>query len=800
MVLSWAVLGGSNAFSQTSQGAITGRVTDTSGGSVAGAQIAAVNNATGVKSTATSNADGYYFLSDLPVGTYTVAATLTGFQTEQRTPVVVGTAVNTALDFVLKPGTITQVVTVQGAAPLLQTENAQVSTVVQQAVLMDLPLQLSAAGTDASGRRQMDSFIFLTPGVTGTTFSKSFNGSATFEQEVILDNGIATGGGGSTPGLVRGYSPPFEAVEEFNVQNSMYPAEYPRGFGVVTFSTKSGTNQFHGDGYEFLRNNVLEARPFFSASTPFEKQNEYGFTVGGPIYLPKIYNGKDKTFFYFAYTGFQLRRGGGAASYVTEPTSAMLGGDFTSLLADGITVYDPATTAPDGTGGFTRQPIECNGVVNMICPSRFDSSAAKLLPYIPPATLNQPFNNYLSQARIPVGDNAISVKADHTISPRQRLSYTYFWDWDKSQFHGPVPGPLDNYWSTGLPGGATNVNYYLNINPNLLNSLTLDYANNGLIRGSYYTGQGNSILGIPNLPNAEGFPCFSVSGMPTWGAGCNAPLVEYGRDFQIRDTLGWIKGKHDFKFGVDLRHDNSNESLQGYAGNFNFSNLETSLPDSAQFANLGYGFASFLLGQVDSASRLVGTPILGTRVRFYSFFAQDDFKVTPKFTLNYGVALNRSVPYYDNHYRMSSVDLSLPNSAAGGIPGALQFAGFGPGKINRDTFVNPVEEVSPRVALTYAFDNKTVVRSGWGIYYAPGNMNQAQGTDVGDFLDGYSFTQTPASTNSGVTPGMVLSQGFAPFTLPLPDLDPTIANGSTPDYYNWAGAHSPTLQSWTLDV
>jgi hypothetical protein len=168
--------------------------------------------------------------------------------------------------------------------------------------------------------------------------------------------------------------------------------------------------------------------------------------------------------------------------------------------------------------------------------------------------------------------------------------------------------------------------------------------------------------------------------------------------------------------------------------------------------------------------------------------------------MTYGVGIDRPVPYYDNYYRMSSLDLTLPNSAAGGIPGALRFAGFGPGRIGADTFVSPIIELAPRFALTYAINNKTLIRTGWGMYYAPGNNNIPQGTEVGDFLDGFFFTQALGSTNSGVTPAMVLGQGVPAFTTPLPDLDPTIANGSVPDYYNQASDHSPTLQSWTFDV
>jgi len=422
LILSWMVLGECNAFSQTSQGGISGRITDSSGAVVTGAQVVASNLATNVSATTTSNVDGYYVLGGLPIGNYKVTVTLSGFQTVERTPIAVSTAVNTAVDFELQPGKVTELVTVKGTAPLLQSSDIQISTAIQEAVVMDLPLQLSSSPA-ASGRRQIDSFIFLTPGVTGNQFSKSFNGSATFQQEVIIDGAIATGP--LTPGLVRGYSPPYEAVQEFNVQNSMYPAEYPRGFGVINYNLKSGTNQLHGDAFEFLRNTNLDARSFFSSTVPITKQNEYGFTIGGPVVLPKIYNGRGKTFLFFGYTGFQLRAGAASSHYITQPTKQMLAGDFSQLLPLGVTIYDPATTRPDGAGGFTRDPFPGN----IVPQARWDPSASKLLPYIPPAELDQPYNNFLSKTSGPTHDNAISIKMDHAITNKQNISFTYRWDW-----------------------------------------------------------------------------------------------------------------------------------------------------------------------------------------------------------------------------------------------------------------------------------------------------------------------------------------------------------------------------------
>lgn len=792
--LGWGIYA-SNAYPQISQGQILGTIRDTSGAAVPRASVMSINLQTGEKATTVSNGEGYYVISALPVGTYTVTATLKGFQTSARTPVIVSTAVTTTVDLVLQPGSVTQTVTVHAASSQVQTSTAQLSTVVQDSVAMDLPLQLSTTGTDASGRRQLDNFIFLTPGVTGTPFSKSFNGSSTFVQELVIDGGNS--GASSTPGLLRGYSPPFEAVNEFNIQNTTYPAEYTRGFGVMNFSLKSGTDQLHGDAFDYFRNTVLDARPFFSSFVPITKQNEYGFTVGGPIVIPKLYNGRDKTFFFGAYTGFQLRGGAPFASYVTIPTAAMKAGDFSQLLSSGIQIYNPATTRADGAGGFTRTAF----ANNMIPTSMFDPSATKLLQYLPKPDFNQPFNNFLSRVANPTSDNAFSIKLDHTLSDKERVAFSYYWDWTKYDNHYPVPGPLDAGWQVHLPGGGFRLNHYYTFSPDLLNTVTVGYTNNTLIRSLYTNIVGNSVLGIPNLQSVPGFPCMNITGIASLGDGCEGPLVGVNRDFQIRDTVSWTKGKHQIKFGTDLRRGTLTQDVPcGSAGTYGFSNLETSLPDSKLAGKLGYGFASFLLGQVDSAQQTIGTAVLGIHVNFYSAFAEDDFRISPKLTVNMGLAFDYPTPFTEEHYRMSSLGLKTPNSAAGERLGALTFAGFGPGRIGAPTFVSGVPELAPRLGLAYAINNKTVVRGGYGIYYAQGNENAITGTDVGAFITGFQFPQFLTSTNNGVTPASIFSQGFPAFTKPLPDLDPTLANGGSLDYFNQGGANSPTLQSWTFDV
>jgi hypothetical protein len=794
---------------QTSQGIISGAITDTSGAVVSGAVVAATNLATGEKRTTVSDSEGYYLFPNVPVGTYKVTAILAGFETSERTQVAVSTAATTEVKLVLKPGSTTQVVTVSGASALLQTTSTQMATVIQASAMTDLPLNLGSGGAYTSGRREIDMFLTLTPGVqeggvAGTPFAKSFNGSQTFAQELIIDGGVASGA--STPGLLRGFAPPFEAVEEFNVQLTNYPAEYPLGFGIQNFTLKSGTNQLHGDAFEFVRNTVLDARSFFSTSSPINKQvpvtkqNEFGGTLGGPFYLPKIYDGRDKTFFHFAYTGFELRGGAPSSSYVTMPTAQMLQGDFSQLVPSGNLIYDPATTAPDGNGGFTRTQFPGNIIPNLS--SRLDPAAKAALQYFPTPDLNQPFNNFLNRSASPTHDHALSFKVDENITPRHKVTFSYYWDNTSEGDHYDVPGPLDGGWQIGLQGGSFRVNYNFLIKSNLVNSLVVGTTNNTTNRALYST-VGDSVLNIPNLPSSPGLPCMSFSNLTagTLGDGCDGPLHEVVRQSQIRDTLSWIKGKHQFKFGADIRRGTVVENAPaGVAGSWSFSNLETSLPDSTTPGSLGNGFASFLLGQVDSASQTVGAAVLGYHTMFYSGFAQDDYRITPKLTLNIGAALERATPLTESHYRLSSLALDTADAGAGGLPGALEFSGFGPGRINRPTFLSGATNVSPRLGLAYAVSNKTVLRAGYAMYFSGGNELIIEGTDAGAFITGFQFPQSIASTNNGVTPGGIFSSGFPTFTKPLPDLDPTLGNNQTVDYMNWAGNKAPRLDNWTFDV
>ncbi|PYV38438.1 MAG: hypothetical protein DMG06_25665 [Acidobacteria bacterium] len=336
------------ALAQAGTGSIRGLVTDASGAVLPDVQIEATNVATQLKFSTTSTGAGVYALSSLPIGVYKVVVQHAGFKQFIQENVDIATGSTTTVNIALAVGEVSETVTVtESVAPLMQTDNAEVATVVENRVVMDLPLQV---GGGAGGRRQVESFIFLSPGVTGDFFTKTFNGSTNLSNMAQVD-GIAWTNA-EVPGRFWEGTPPFEAVQEFKVANTLHPPEVGRAFGVTNYTLKSGTNRFHGNAYEFHREAAFDARGFFQSSKPRVIQNEFGGTFGGPII-------KDKTFFFGTYSGFRLAAGGGGSTLFTLPPLDFRQGDFSRLLPLGIKIYDPQTTRVEG-GGYVRDPFPGN--------------------------------------------------------------------------------------------------------------------------------------------------------------------------------------------------------------------------------------------------------------------------------------------------------------------------------------------------------------------------------------------------------------------------------------------------------
>jgi hypothetical protein len=791
-------------WAQGNLGGLTGHIADPSGALIPDAAIKVNNLDTSVVYSTVSTTGGDYLVTALPPGSYSVTVTKTGFKTFVQQPVTISTGTVSTLDVTLTVGEVNQSVTVTTQLVQLETTTSEVGTVMARQVLLDLPISLGGSLTvGASGRRQIESFTFLTPGVTGSQWEKSINGAPGMSQEILYDGIDAQNVG--APGFIAESTPPYEAVQEFKVQNALYPAEYGMGYGVENFTLRSGTNQFHGDGFEFIRNQHLDATGFFSTYKPVIQQNEFGGTIGGPVILPH-YNGKDKTFFFGSFSGFEIRGGLPPAGLVTLPTAQERLGDFTDYP---FPIYDPATTQPDGVGGFTRQQVSCNGVLNVICPDRISGVANRTIPLIPATEFPGYFNNYIDHSYSPSHDFDWSVKIDQTLNAKQRVSGSYWWTDADTVIHGPVAGDLDPFLRhTPTNGGGIRINHYYTITPTVLNHVGFGYTpvSPGWSVWRVDPRKGNEILQIPGIPlDVPAFPRLNFDQLyEQYG---NTPNQDYDpqyyQNWAAVEDLSWVKGRHQFKFGFSYRH-RKITAFDGdtAAGAFNFDALSTSLPDSPNFTTWGNAFASFLFGQVLSATRTIPEPINHIHDAFWGFYGQDVVKLAPKLTLTLG--LRYEVPWYAEETKgiMSLFNPTLANPGAGGIPGALEFLGDGPGRTGTfNIFGTYHHAVSPRAGLAYAFNQKTVARIGYGIFYVYPNYGRlGQGACGLGWCQGFGALPAFASSDSGIHPAFDIDAGFPATGYPVPDLDPSVANNGIAPYIN-PSANKPAMdQSWTADI
>ncbi len=399
------------------RGTILGRVTDPSDAVVVGATVTVTNQDTGVKTSTTTNEAGNYAVRSLAFGNYEVTCESKGFRKYLRRDNTLVIGQTLTLDITLELGAVDQTVEVSGAAPLIESSTSDLGTVVDQKQVQDLPLSVSG------NMRNPESFVFLSPGVSGDTANTEINGSQDRAKEVLVDGAQATGP--ESGGTVFTY-PPVEAIGEFKLEASNFSAEYGKtGGGFEIFTTKSGTNQFHGSVFEYLRNDQLDARGFISPRTPVNRQNEFGAAIGGPVLLPK-YNGRNRTFFYFVYDGFRYRAGA-TNQVLTLPNAAQRAGDFSGLTKGGaaLAIYDPYSTVSDGAGGFTRTPFTGAKIPQ----NRFSKVSAAMLQLLPAANTNAITANYNAVGAQTFDRNVYTIKGDHSFTDRNRVSlFAYFSD------------------------------------------------------------------------------------------------------------------------------------------------------------------------------------------------------------------------------------------------------------------------------------------------------------------------------------------------------------------------------------
>lgn len=785
-----------SCFAQTTLGTITGRVFDSSGAVLAGADIAATNTATGVIYRTTSTAAGNYVLQQLAVGAYDVSVEAAGFKRWIHKNVGLNVAQTVTLDATLEVGEVQQSVEVTAGVSLLQTTTSDLGTTINRNKLVDLPLFVGGS------TRNLEQFILLAPGVTGDTANTQISGSPSRAKEILVDGVASTGieSGGIIPGSAR---PSVETIGEFKLLRANFNAEYGRtGGGVEIFTTRSGTNDYHGAAFDFLRNNQFDARGFFQPAVPVNRQNEFGASFGGPVLIPKLYNGHNRTFFFFVYGGYRYRQGP-PNTLVSLIPNAYRAGDFS---AAGSVIYDPATTQ-SVNGVATRQPF----AGNQIPAGRFSAVSKNILEQIPAATSNALFNNFTSQGRGYANENQYNIKLDHAFSDRNRLSGYYYQDeFDQLDPTGGgadkavVPGPATesavntsrNYWAR--------ISHDYVVSPSMLNHIGLGYTRFRTTIDSLSLNQDwPQKLGLTGVNTGanNSFPCLDFSSGSYNNLGhpnCNSRTLQTNSAFQFDDSFSWIHGSHSLKFGYEYRFMETN-GIDNYrsAGTFAFNALETALPGVAKTGNV---WASFLLGQVDRGLYKVFAYYPRNRYQYMAGYVQDDWKATRKLTVNIGLRYDLFYPRYEKENNLSSFDPTVPNPGAGGRPGALVFLGDGPGRDGRRSFSDTYyRNFGPRLGLAYQLFNRTALRAGYGIYYAAGN-NVAGLRDSLSQTYGFSANPVFQTLDAGVTPAFNWDGGFPQNFARPPFINPTAANGQDVRILQRNDGRPPYFQNWTFMV
>lgn len=772
---------------QTTLGTITGRVVDTSGASVADANVAATNKETGVVYRTKTNAAGNYVLQQVAIGEYEVGIEAAGFRRYVQKNVHLNVAQTITLNAGLELGQVEQTVEVSAEVGLLQTSTSDLGTTINRNKLMELPLFVS-------GRtRDLEQFISLAPGVTGDTSNTQISGSPSRAKEVLVDGIASTGieSGGIIPGSAR---PSVETIGEFKLARANFNAEYGRtGGGVEIFTTRSGTNEFHGAAFDYLRNDKLDARGFFLPQVSVNRQNEFGASFGGPVIIPKVYNGKNKTFFFFVYGGYRFRQGA-PNTLVSLIPEDYRNGDFSRA---GVKIYDPR----DKTW-FTN---------NIIPKERFSEVAKNVLAQLPNPTNNGLFNNYVSTGRGYVDENQYNLKIDHSFTDMHRISGYYYQDAldqldplgggaERTAFSGPAsPSSI-----------ASNRNHWVRlsddyvISPTIVNHVSLGFTRFLTTTDSTSLNQDwPQQLGLTGVNTGanNSFPCirFTSSGYSSLGhPNCNARALQTNNTFQANESLSVVRGSHNLKFGFEYRFMETNgiDNFQA-PGVFEFNAQETGLPG---VPGTGNAIASFLLGAVDRGTMKTFAYFPRNRYQYIAGYAQDDWKLTSKLTVNYGLRYDLFFPRTEKLDNLSTFDPTIPNPAAGGRLGALAFLGDGPGRNGRRSFADTYYKAfGPRVGLAYQLTAKTVLRAGYGIYYAAGNANAGLRDSLSQT---YGFSANPVFTtlDQGKTPAFYWDNGF-PQDFPKPPvIDPSAANRQDIRYIGREDGRPPYFQNWTFTV
>jgi len=750
-------------------GSIVGTVLDASGAAVPRAEISVTNVNTGQVRSAVTDGSGRYTVLSLLTGQYEVRATATGFKSIVRTGISIEIGTNALVDFALSVGNVSTQVTVTTAPPLIESSNATIGQVIENKDVVSLPLN----------GRSYTQLAVLAPGVAfggtsvgATLQSPSLGASGSFsisgaraEGSQFTMNGITVTN--EFTGGTYAY-PPIDSIQEFKLLQSNYGAEFGFRVGQVVVTSMAGTNAFHGSAYEFIRNDALDATNFFNnlagiGKSPL-KRNQFGASIGGPVYLPR-YSGKERTFFFVNYEGATIREG--TTETATVPTSLMRDGNFSELSTP---IINPATGR-----AFSGNQIP-SGLLSPIA-----LNTIRLAEYPLPNTSGLT-NNYTISPSISTTMKEVMGRIDHNISDRDRVWGSFFWETEPQS----TPRFTEITGSAGnIPVQAYSVDETHIFSPNLLNDFKFgwNYVNQTAENLSPKN-ISDADLGFPDNGNQPvvggveaGIPDFLPSGYGDLGDGSATPEQFRTEHYELGDTVNWIKGPHIFNFGVDFIREHEDQRFDPQIrGIYNFSGEYS-----------GNSFADFLLGLPVTASRELlqsGENIFESleRANHYALFAQDDWRVTPNLTVNLGFRYEHNTPFVEVRNRITNF---IPGTVDG-APGIVELHAPDP-TYGRCLCIPTFKDFAPRIGIAYrpSGSDRTVVRAGYGIYYAfvPYNTKQAITFNPPQI-------QRQTVSNTFPTPSFDLANSF------LPDLAVTAGGEYAMNLHYLDGM----VQQWNADI
>jgi hypothetical protein len=782
-------------FSQVEKGRFVGRITDPQGAVIPNAQVKATNIGTNISQEAVTNGTGEFVITPVSAGQYRLTITASGFSTITTSNIEVNVGQIVREDLTMNVGTSTTTVQVTTESPLINTDSATMGTVVSNQQLTDLPL---------NGR----GFFQLAELTPGTALLAPTGNSLAIRPEVVNGNTISGVHGFATSFLLDGVDvteqhqggtfmqTSIDALQEFSVQQNAYSAEWNRGGPGFNSTTKSGTNSWHGGVFEFIRNDKLDARNYFAPTRQILKRNQFGGDLGGPLTIPHLYSGKDRSFFFLDYEAQRLRQG--LVQSGTVATNAQRNGDFS---AAGLpTIYDPATTVAGGA----RTQISCNGVPNVICANRISPQAAAILAYYPAA--NSGTNSFRAVPSQAIDWDQFVVRADHQVNTSNRL----FFRWGYVNNRETDPNFAPALKTAALTSNAQDI--AVGLITNIGSNKVQDFRIHGLpshvrlaafLQGPDFNTSIGAVGFAPLLrPDGGSFPDYAFSGYHALQGSSfdNRPKTQDRRVLEGIENFTWLKGRQSFKFGALIRYFQwlGTDTRTSYVGSWSFTGAETN--------NAGKGgdaFADFLLGYPASVGRAYPSANFGGQVWYKQFYAQDDIRVNNKLTLNVGLRyeynpwakgylgqLGTFDPTKAKPIIVASHNSQVNLAAQPAAPLGWQYFGqyiqttADVGLPYAVTYTDK-EQFGPRVGFSWQVLPKTVVRGGYGMYYEPEGTSGRVNYNILPFLLAETVNQT-----ANVVPNRTIANFFlsSPLgsTTTNPSISPTLTHLSMGENDHWS--------------